>query len=663
MAYKINGTTVVDNSRNVCACCVTSCCITASSRMDAPSGNTASRPGSPATGSIYFDTDEGSLIAYNGTDWAKVGGAGATPTTLEPYGDFFGPIHLCNCSDTTHGCCNLLESGYWGGGAVIYFQPCQCRILVVDKCCNAQCRAQYRIFCFNPADGAIGFGHCSYIYTCTCACCLFSNPQCVPGTSYCGMCFGWQIKNNVNVNPMTITMGNTGSQYKVAHNVLPPNSCCICFFTCNQVCTCGFATCNCFGCLISTWWGTCKNPAPKMTQCGGCAVPTWDGCCSWTMLQDTVGFCCWPNTGCSGCLLSCGFIAITCNSDCTWQWATNPCSLLNLCYPLDGFEPTCTQCTCWFTTSAFLEFVHVFCNGVLMSHKLCGTCSSSFLFFLCNGSTEPIHLRRMCRVCEGTYYSNAKADSCIPFFRKLNDVCYEAARFGCRCQCEFVHSDVLCLPNYPCFDVNSWVCFAYSKNYVASGYENNQYINMNRMAVKPKCLPNWTGISSGSNGPFEIPIVGGEQSFTGMCCCAYAPCRAGAASFCGFGYPSDRTSCRGYPQSTAAFSGKVQFNTMGTDLYPNHFLSAIPTGSEYWQCDGCNDRHVCCAGAVPFTCDQLTTCVCEQLAGFAGWMPGSGSNGGYGNKWWLGHFVICFFNTSTSCPRGASYFRIYCESG
>ena len=98
MAYKINGTTVVDNSRNVCACCVTSCCITASSRMDAPSGNTASRPGSPATGSIYFDTDEGSLVAYNGTDWAKVGGGGNVPTTLEPYGNFHGPIHLCNGS-------------------------------------------------------------------------------------------------------------------------------------------------------------------------------------------------------------------------------------------------------------------------------------------------------------------------------------------------------------------------------------------------------------------------------------------------------------------------------------------------------------------------------------------------------------------------------------
>lgn len=91
MAYKINGTTVVDNSRNVCACCVTSCCITASTRMDAPSGTTAQRPASPATGSIYFDTDLGSLVSYDGTTWGSVGGGSSglpndlNATTDEPW--------------------------------------------------------------------------------------------------------------------------------------------------------------------------------------------------------------------------------------------------------------------------------------------------------------------------------------------------------------------------------------------------------------------------------------------------------------------------------------------------------------------------------------------------------------------------------------------------
>ena len=92
MAYKINGTTVVDNSRNVTACCVTSCCITATTRMDAPSGNTASRPGSPATGSIYFDTDEASLVAYDGSAWASVGGSEAI--------SFCGMSKITGCVET-----------------------------------------------------------------------------------------------------------------------------------------------------------------------------------------------------------------------------------------------------------------------------------------------------------------------------------------------------------------------------------------------------------------------------------------------------------------------------------------------------------------------------------------------------------------------------------
>lgn len=75
MSYKINDTVVIDDSRNVCACCVTSCCVTASSQMVIPSGTTACRP-TGTTGSLYYDTDEGALVAYNGTDWAKQGGAG-----------------------------------------------------------------------------------------------------------------------------------------------------------------------------------------------------------------------------------------------------------------------------------------------------------------------------------------------------------------------------------------------------------------------------------------------------------------------------------------------------------------------------------------------------------------------------------------------------------
>ena len=86
MSFVIGTCTVVDDSRNVCVNCVNACCITASSQLQAPSGNTAGRPVSPAAGDIYFDTDEGSLMSYNGVEWAKAGGStGVSYTKAVPY--------------------------------------------------------------------------------------------------------------------------------------------------------------------------------------------------------------------------------------------------------------------------------------------------------------------------------------------------------------------------------------------------------------------------------------------------------------------------------------------------------------------------------------------------------------------------------------------------
>lgn len=117
MAYKINGTTVVDNSRNVCACCVTSCCITASSRMDAPSGTTANRPSSPATGSIYFDTDEGSLITYDGSAWNSVGGGGdpISPNYMAVPGDVTVIHEVTRCDSSPCALGNGSSFVFFGG--------------------------------------------------------------------------------------------------------------------------------------------------------------------------------------------------------------------------------------------------------------------------------------------------------------------------------------------------------------------------------------------------------------------------------------------------------------------------------------------------------------------------------------------------------------------
>ena len=137
MAYKVNGTTVVDNSRNVTACCVTSCCITASSRMDIPSGNTASRPGSPATGSLFFDTDEGALIVYNGSDWAAAasGGGGVAKYTTGFDGDgampncsfytrAFACGNYCNCQSNSNGYCCFYT--FRVPGSYFHFNNGQC---------------------------------------------------------------------------------------------------------------------------------------------------------------------------------------------------------------------------------------------------------------------------------------------------------------------------------------------------------------------------------------------------------------------------------------------------------------------------------------------------------------------------------------------------------
>jgi len=149
MAYKINGTTVVDNSRNVCACCVTSCCITASDRMDAPSGNTASRPGSPATGSIYFDTDLNSLLSYNGTDWV------ASAATAVDAQDFGSTTWTYGTMDNVEPYCkNLLCCACFGPyyrGDLIHFNPAamqaQCLEGVPGYCFS--CQGNCCCFCAN----------------------------------------------------------------------------------------------------------------------------------------------------------------------------------------------------------------------------------------------------------------------------------------------------------------------------------------------------------------------------------------------------------------------------------------------------------------------------------------------------------------------------------
>lgn len=71
MALKVSGTTVIDNNKNIISTTphVTGTIVSASNVFKVPSYTTAGRPGSPSTGEIIFDTDEGTILVYDGTEW------------------------------------------------------------------------------------------------------------------------------------------------------------------------------------------------------------------------------------------------------------------------------------------------------------------------------------------------------------------------------------------------------------------------------------------------------------------------------------------------------------------------------------------------------------------------------------------------------------------
>ena len=54
MTYQVSGTTVIDSNRHVIV------------------GSGSSRPASPATGTIWFNTSSGVLEGYNGTAWVTL---------------------------------------------------------------------------------------------------------------------------------------------------------------------------------------------------------------------------------------------------------------------------------------------------------------------------------------------------------------------------------------------------------------------------------------------------------------------------------------------------------------------------------------------------------------------------------------------------------------
>ena len=72
MAVKVSGTVVLNDSRNFTSDTVSvqGTNLVATQKFKVASGSTAQRPGSPGTGDLFFDTDLGTLISFNGSDWA-----------------------------------------------------------------------------------------------------------------------------------------------------------------------------------------------------------------------------------------------------------------------------------------------------------------------------------------------------------------------------------------------------------------------------------------------------------------------------------------------------------------------------------------------------------------------------------------------------------------
>lgn len=86
MAIKINGVSVIDNSRNIIN--VSDAAIggdgTFTGTLAIPVGDNSQRPASPTIGQIRFNTEEETTEIYNGSEYEDIGGGalGSVPVTL-----------------------------------------------------------------------------------------------------------------------------------------------------------------------------------------------------------------------------------------------------------------------------------------------------------------------------------------------------------------------------------------------------------------------------------------------------------------------------------------------------------------------------------------------------------------------------------------------------
>lgn len=74
MAIKINGTTVIDNSRNLTS--IEAATFTGTGYVKVPSGTDAQRPVSPVAGMFRYNTTSNTFEGYVSGAWGPIGGGG-----------------------------------------------------------------------------------------------------------------------------------------------------------------------------------------------------------------------------------------------------------------------------------------------------------------------------------------------------------------------------------------------------------------------------------------------------------------------------------------------------------------------------------------------------------------------------------------------------------
>ena len=448
MAYKINGTTVVDNSRNVCACCVTSCCITASTRMDAPSGNTASRPSSPATGSLYFDTDEGSLLSYDGSEWKAGGSAGKATKFAVPVTDWIGPFHSCCSTSTGVGGCK-------GDSLNITMNERTCEVFLISFYNNCQKCPNFRALSFNPST-------CAVTYTCcSCPCCQGSAGASSLAAN-CAHFYGNFTKNNIMHFPCHSIAWNCNALCCCGRAFIlgTGNTCLVTLVDC----LCASVICKNFNVGGSTAAVTCTERLFCINK-QGCMGYTWDGCCAWAIVPGVCFNCC-ANTACNG--NGWAFVSIDgpivnpsthvpyCH--CLRPLLTGPVDANSCCRYLTYTSGTAAECY------NRVEIVSQFCNGYLYSFaKSCSSFVQIGYMFMCNDYTFHNVMAPCSNGNPRCYF--CKGVNCFPSSMTHSAVTRPAPNAlmhhwsGCRCCTHFFSTIFKHTEGTACFDVTDQFAF------------------------------------------------------------------------------------------------------------------------------------------------------------------------------------------------------------